>query len=186
MFIVFSGVSGSGKNTIMNQLMKRRANLKVLELSTGTTRAPRESDKDNNTYVFMTNEEFEKGINEGRFYEYENVHGNYYGTFLESLMFASQSKDVDYMRDIDVKGHANLKKFFDGKCQMVGIFVDVPDDILRERLAKRGENEDSINKRLARGEMERARKNEYDLVVDNIDLEKTVDEIDAFLNKEKK
>lgn len=185
MFIVFSGVSGSGKNTIMNELMARREDLKVLELSTGTTREPRESDKANNTYIFMSKEEFEDGIKAGMFYEYENVHGNYYGTILKRLEFAAQSKQIDFMRDVDVKGFASLKKFFAGKCKMVGVFVDVPDDILRQRLRKRGEAEESINKRLSRGEMERARKNEYDLVVDNIDLKETVDKIDKFLDEAK-
>ncbi|MBE7074226.1 MAG: guanylate kinase [Clostridiales bacterium] len=182
MFIVFSGISGCGKNTIMNELMKRRDNLKVLELSTGTTREPRESDKENNTYIFMTKEEFERGIRDGKFYEYENVHGNYYGTLLERLEFASKSEKVHYMRDVDVKGFQSLKKFFAGKCKMVGIFIDVPDHLLRERLVKRGESEESINKRLSRGELERASKGKYDLVVENIDLNKTVDEIDEFLD----
>lgn len=181
MFIVFSGISGSGKNTIMNELMKRRKNLKVLKFSTCTTRPPRESDKDNNTYIFVSKEEFEKGIEEGRFYEYENVHGNYYGTILERLEFAAKSKRYDYMRDIDVKGHANLKRFFKDKCTMVGIFVDVPDKVLRERLLKRGESNENIDKRLSRGELERSRKHEYDLIVDNIDLEETVNKIDEFL-----
>ena len=185
MFIVFSGVSGCGKNTIMNELMKRRPNLKVLEKSTCTTREPRENDKDNNTYIFMAKEEFEKGIKAGKFYEYEEVHGNYYGTLLERLTFASQSKRTDYMRDVDVKGHTSLRKFFKDKCKMVGIFIDVPDDILRQRLSKRGESEESINKRLSRGEMERSRKADYDLVVENIDLEKTVDQIDKFLDEMK-
>ena len=185
MFIVFSGISGSGKNTIMNELIKRRKNLKVLEFSTCTTREPRESDKDNNTYIFVSKEEFENGIKEGRFYEYENVHGNYYGTILERLEFAAKSKKNDYMRDIDVKGHANLKKFFKDKCTMVGIFIDVPDDVLRQRLLKRGESEESINKRLSRGQLERSRKNEYDLIVDNIDLQETINAIDEFLKTKK-
>ena len=181
MFIVFSGVSGSGKNTIMNELMKIRSNLKVLTYSTGTTRAPRESDKDNNTYVFMSKEEFEKGVAEGKFYEYENVHGNYYGTFRERLESVIGS-EFDYMRDVEVNGNANLKKFFAGREKMVSIFVEVPDAILRERLAKRGESEEIINKRLSRGEYERSRKGDYDLVVDNIDLAQTVKTINDFLN----
>lgn len=184
MFIAFSGVSGSGKNTIMNELMKIRPDLKILEKASGTTRAPRESDKNNNTYVFLSKEEFQDKIANGEFYEYEEVHGNYYGTFVEKLESVIDS-DFDYMKDIEVNGNANLKKFYAGKCKMVSIFIEVPDDILRQRLAARGESEESIDKRLSRGEYERSRKGDYDIIVDNIDLSKAVKTINDFLNKAK-
>lgn len=184
MFVAFSGISGCGKNTIMNELMKIRPDLKVLEKASGTTREPRESDKDNNTYVFLTKEEFEQRIEKGEFYEYENVHGNYYGTFKERLESVIGNKH-DFVKDIDVNGNANLKKFYKGRCKMVSIFIEVPDEILRERLAKRGESEESINKRLSRGEYERSRKGDYDLIVDNIDLKQTVSIINDFLTKAK-
>lgn len=184
MFIVFSGPSGSGKNTVINALQSRRDDFKVLHKSTGTTRAPRESDKENNTYVYMTHEEFEKGIKDGIFYEYENVHGNYYGTFKERLEFASKS-DIFYVRDVDVNGNASLKKFFAGKCKMLSVFIDVPEDVLRIRLAKRGDDPADIEKRLSRGAYERSRKGEYDLVVENIDLEKTVQAISDFIDQQK-
>lgn len=184
MFIVFSGPSGCGKNTIINELQKRRKNFFVLTKSTGTTRAPRESDKENDTYVYLTKEEFEQGIKDGIFYEYENVHGNYYGTFLERLEFAAQSEN-EYVRDIDVNGNTSLKKFFAGKCKMLSIFIDVPEDLLRQRLAKRGDNPDDIEKRISRGAYERSRKADYDLVIDNIDLETTVQAISDFIDNSK-
>ncbi|MBO5394303.1 MAG: guanylate kinase [Clostridia bacterium] len=184
MFIAFSGISGSGKNTIMNELMKVRPNLKVLEYATGTTRAPRESDKDNNTYVFLSKEEFEKGVAEGKFCEYENYCGNYYGTFVERLESVVDS-EFDFMKDIDVNGNANLKKFYAGRCKMLSIFIDVPDELLRQRLVKRGESEESIAKRLSRGEYERSRKDEYDLVIENIDLQKAVEAINNFIEANK-
>lgn len=184
MFIVFSGPSGCGKNTIINALQEKRDDFKVLRKSTGTTRAPRESDKENDTYVYLTHKEFEKGIEDGIFYEYENVHGNYYGTFKEKLEFAAQS-DIFYVRDVDVNGNASLKKFFADKCKMLSIFIDVPDDILRTRLAKRGDASADIEKRISRGEFERSRKAEYDLAVDNIDLETTIQTISDFIDKSK-
>ena len=72
MFIIFSGVSGSGKNTIMNELLKRRKNIFVLEQSSATTREKRESDKEFNTYKYLTQKEFEDGIKNGDFFEFEN------------------------------------------------------------------------------------------------------------------
>ena len=181
MFIIFSGPSGCGKNTIMGELKKIRPNLKYLEHSSATTRPERESDKQDKGYVFLSREEFEKAIKAGKLYEYEEVHGNYYGTILEKLEMASKS-EFDYMKDVEVKGNMSLKRFFEGRCPRVSIFIDVPDNILRKRLRRRGESEESIKKRLSRGEMERSYKGEYDLVVSNIDLMETVHKINDFLN----
>ena len=183
MFIVISGVSSCGKNTVMNELIKRRSDLKVLERSSGTTREPRESDKDFGTYVYMTEDEFKRGIEEGKFYEYELVHNHYYGLFLERLKDVAEDKEFDYMRDVDVKGNVNLKKFFADKCGMISIFLDAPDDVLRERLLKRGDKPEDIERRLSRSELERSYKNNYDLVIENIDLEKTVKTISDFIDE---
>ena len=186
MFIVLSGISGSGKNTVMNSLLAQRKNLKVLDFSSGTTRSPRPSDKDNNTYVFMSREEFEQGIEKGEFFEYENVHGNYYGTLLARLQYVIDNKNIDFMRDIDVKGNRNLKKFFEGKCKMVSIFLDAPDDVIRQRLKERGDAEADIEKRISRGELERGYKGDYDLVIENINLDNTLKLINEFLDKKAK
>lgn len=183
MFIVFSGVSSSGKNTIMEALMQKRKDLKILEFSSGTTRAKRESDSRFNTYVYLSKEEFEKKIADGEFYEYELVHDNYYGMFKKSLEKIVADKEFHYMRDIDVKGNVNLKKFFVDKCPMISIFIDAPNDVLRERLIKRGDKPEDIEKRLSRSELERSYKNNYDLIVENIDLNKAVEQISDFIDK---
>jgi len=186
MFIVLSGVSSSGKNTVMEALMKKRQDLKILQLSSGTTRPKRESDGRFNTYVYLTKEEFEKGITEGKFFEYELVHGNYYGMFRNRLEDVVADKVFHYMRDIDVKGNVNLKKFFEGKCPMLSIFLDAPNDVLRERLRLRGDSPEDIEKRLSRSDLERSYKLNYDLVIENIDLDKTVETISQFIDKFKK
>ena len=183
MFIVISGISASGKNTVMNRLLLERSNLKVLEKSSATTRTPRPTDKNNNTYVFMSLEEFEKGIKENKFFEYENVHGNYYGTLLSRLEYVVDNQKFDFIRDIEVKGNRNLKSYFAGKCPMVSIFLDAPDEVLRKRLLERGDSPVDIEKRLSRGELERSYKGDYDLVVENIDIEKTLKTINNFLDK---
>lgn len=183
MFVVVSGISGSGKNTVMKSLMAERKNLKVLEKSSGTTRAPRESDREYNTYVYLSKEEFEEKIKNGEFYEYEDVHGNYYGTFLNRLEYVVENQDYDFMRDIDVKGNISLKKFFKDRCPVLSIFLDVPDEVIRERLKQRGDKAEDIEKRISRGNLERSYKNHYDLVIENIDLEKTIKTINEYIDK---
>lgn len=182
MFIVLSGVSSSGKNTVIEALINKREDLKPLEYSSGTTRAKRASDERFKSYIYLTKEEFQKKIDNGEFYEYELVHDNYYGMFLSKLEEVVEDKDFDYIRDIDVKGNVSLKKFFDGKCPMLSIFLDAPDEVLRERLTLRGDSPEEIEKRLKRSELERSYKRNYDLVLENIDLEKTVNTINKFID----
>lgn len=110
MFIALSGISASGKNTVMQNLIERRKNLKVLQKSSCTTRKPRNTDKDFQTYVYLTKEEFEKGIKDDIFIEHELVHDNYYGTLKSAFNQVIDDKENDYMRDIDVKGTVNIKK----------------------------------------------------------------------------
>ena len=142
MFIIFSGVSGSGKNTVMNELLKKRKNLFILEQSSATTREKRESDAIYNTYKYMTKEEFEKGISDGEFFEFEEVHGCYYGVLNEALNRVIDNPQNDYMRDIDVKGNIKLRNYLKDKCGVLSIFLDAPDDVIYDRLIKRGESEE--------------------------------------------
>ncbi len=181
MFVAFSGVSSSGKNTIINEIVKRREDFKVLDRSSATTRQPRESDKVFNIYLYMSEQDFKKEIDEGKFFEYELVHGNYYGTILSQLERAKNDDTCNYIRDIDVKGMVNLRKFF-GRDKIVTIFLDAPDDVLKARLKARGDSEEDIEKRLSRSVLERSYKPEFDLVVENIDMEKTIDTILNFID----
>ena len=182
MFIIFSGISGSGKNTVMNELLKRRKNIFILEQSSATTREKRDSDSLYNTYKYMTKEEFENGIKNGDFFEFEEVHGCYYGVLNEALQRVINNPQNDYMRDIDVKGNIKLRDYLKDKCGVLSIFLEAPDDVLYERLIGRGESEERARVRLSRGVMERQFKDQFDVVIENLDLEKTVQTICRFLD----
>ena len=66
------------------------------------------------------------------------------------------------------------------------IFIDAPNDVLRERLIKRGDKPEDIELRLSRSEMERSYKHHYDIVIENIDLEKTLQTLENFIDKARK
>lgn len=78
--VVFCGPSGVGKGTLINLLMKRFPNEQFSLCVSHTTRAPREGEKDGVHYNFTSVEDFKKGIEEGNFIEYAEVHGRFYGT----------------------------------------------------------------------------------------------------------
>ena len=181
MLFVISGVSSSGKNTVMKELIKRVKNLKVLSKSSGTTRSPRESDKEFDTYVYFTKQEFEKGIKQNKFFEYELVHENMYGLLKERIETAVNSTTDDYIRDVEVKGNVTLRNAY--KDKIVSIFIDAPNEVLRERLINRGDKLEDIELRLSRSELERSYKSHYDIVIENIDLEKTLQTLENFIEK---
>ena len=76
--IVFSGPSGVGKGTILAKYMQGRSD--ICYSVSATTRAPRPGEVDGRQYFFLTRQEFEKMIEEGRMLEYAQYNGNYYGT----------------------------------------------------------------------------------------------------------
>ena len=178
MLIVISGVSGVGKNTIIQKLLDKYSNMHFFK--SATTRAPRPGET---IYDFMTQEEFDIKKDNGDFFEVENSHGYWYATqFCELNKIINNPQNI-YIKDIEVHGAAKLREYFKDKGEMYSIFIDAPDDVIRERLAGRGEPEDRIKVRLSRGEMERQHIKFYDLVVQNLDLDKTIKKIEDFLNQ---
>lgn len=182
MLILLSGVSGVGKNTVIARLLKMRKNLCFM--LSGTTRTRRNSEKDAN-YIYMTKEEFARREKNGDFFETQQVHGNMYGILKDSLLKASEDREKDYIKDIDVYGNKKVRDFLKGKAKVLSIFLDAPDKILAERLRGRGEEEERIKVRLSRAEEERAHKKDYDAVIENIDLEKTIKTILELIEKNK-
>jgi guanylate kinase len=69
-----------GKGTLIELLMKRFPNDQFGFSVSHTTRKPREGEVDGKHYHFTTVDSIKKEIDEGKFVEYAEVHGNYYGT----------------------------------------------------------------------------------------------------------
>jgi guanylate kinase len=166
---VFSAPSGAGKSTILSYLEGAVPNL-VYSIS-ATTRKPRAGEEDGVHYFFITKEEFEAKAAKGEFAEWEQVHGNYYGTpraFIDSVVASGRH----IIMDIDVFGK---KKFDLAYPEAVGILIVPPTmEELEARLWARGtDDEAAIKLRLenARTEMAFARsdgKYEYEIVNDDL------------------
>jgi len=78
--VVFCGPSGVGKGTLIEMLMERFPGGQFGFSVSHTTRQPREGEKDGVHYNFTTVEQIRKDIEDGKFIEYAEVHGKYYGT----------------------------------------------------------------------------------------------------------
>lgn len=181
LLVVISAPSGGGKGTILKELFAQNENLR-LSVS-ATTRAPRPGGEHGKQYYFLSREEFEALIAQGRMLEHAEYVGNYYGTPRDPVEeWLSQGRDV--VLEIEVQGGAQVKKLMP---ECVSIFILPPSmKVLGERLRGRGtETEETVQKRLATARREIPQAREYDYLVFNDRLEDAVEEILAILRAEK-
>jgi len=177
-FIV-SAPSGSGKTTLCRALMKHIPDL--LYSVSFTTRPRRKGENDGIDYTFVSKEEFEKGIKEGKWAEFANVHGHYYGTSADILDKGLHSGQ-DILLDIDVQGAEQILKRYP---ESITVFISPPSmDVLKQRLEKRGtDSGEVIKRRLKDAEKELARKDVYRHIIENDKLQKAVDDIIAVVKQ---
>lgn len=164
LFIV-SGPAGSGKGTVVNELIAKHPGL-TLSIS-ATTRQPRPGEVDGVHYHFISKEEFEQRINDGKMLEYATYSGNYYGTPQKEVEEAMrEGKDV--ILEIEVAGAMQIKEKIKDS---VAIMLTPPSrDVLEARLRGRGtETEDVIKWRLERAKEELSLMPQYDYSVINED-----------------
>lgn len=178
--IIFSAPSGSGKTTIVRELLKT---FPRFEFSvSATSRAPRGEERDGVDYHFFTHEQFMQAVAEERFVEWEEVyHGTCYGT-LHSEVERIWNKGHVILFDVDVVGGINLKAIFGDKA--CSVFVMPPSvEELRHRLEGRGTDAaEVIERRVAKAEFELTKAPEFDHIVVNDRLDEAVDETTRILN----
>ena len=177
--VIFSAPSGSGKTTIVRELLKR---FPQFEFSiSATSRLPRGKEQNGVDYYFLTNEEFRARVERDEFVEWEEVYqGTCYGT-LRSEMERIWSNGNIIIFDVDVLGGINLKRIFgDDACS---IFIMPPSvEELERRLRGRGtDSEEVILKRIGKAEFELSKAPEFDHVVVNDVLDVAVDEATAII-----
>ena len=177
--VIFSAPSGSGKTTIVRELLKL---FPEFEFSiSATSRKPRGQEQHGVDYYFLSNEEFRQRVERDEYVEWEEVYvGTCYGT-LKSEMERIWSKGNVIIFDVDVMGGINLKRLFgEDACSM---FIMPPSvEELERRLRGRGtDSEEVIQKRIAKAEFELSKSPEFDYTVVNDDLQVAVDEAAAII-----
>lgn len=168
--LVVSGFAGSGKGTIMKELLSQYDNY-ALSIS-ATTRRPRVGEEEGVHYFFKTREEFEQMIEHGELLEYAEYVGNYYGTprdYVEQQLNAGK----DVILEIEVQGGLNVRKIYP---DAMLVFVLPPNvEEIKNRLKKRGtETDEVIKKRMIRGSEEAQIINQYDYLMVNDNLDECV------------
>ena len=179
--VIFSAPSGSGKTTIVRELLSR---FPQFEFSvSATSRAPRGAERDGIDNFFLSPEAFRQAVREDRFVEWEEVYeGTCYGT-LRSEVERIWAKGNVIVFDVDVIGGLNLKRIFGNDA--CAIFVMPPSiEVLRQRLVSRDTDApEVIDRRVAKAEFELTKASEFDRVVINDDLGTAVEEVSGILRQ---
>lgn len=178
--ILFSAPSGSGKTTIIREILKR---FDCFEFSiSATSRQPREGERDGVDYYFLSPEVFQRRVQAGEFLEWEEVYANVcYGTLKSEIDRIWKNGHV-IIFDVDVNGGMNIKKYFGPDA--LALFVMPPSvEVLEQRLRSRGtESEEAIVKRLARSAAELEKAPLFDVTIVNDVLGDAVDQTQKVIN----
>lgn len=179
--IVLSGFAGSGKGTIVKQLLEKYDDY-VLSVS-ATTRAPREGEVEGVHYFFKTEEEFKKMIADGDLLEYANYVGNYYGTpraYVKEQLAAGKN----VILEIETEGALNIKREYP---DAVLVFVMPPSvEEIYNRLKHRGtETDEVIAKRMQKAGIEITVVDRYDYLMINDVLDESVELFHAIASSQK-
>ena len=178
---VVSGFSGAGKGTLMKGLLSKYDNY-ALSVSM-TTRAPRPGEENGREYFFITREQFEKNIADGKLIEHAQYVGNYYGT-PKDYVFEQLEAGKDVLLEIEIQGALQIKKKVP---EALLLFVTTKDaQTLVNRLKGRGtEEEDVIIKRLKRAAEESEGIEEYEYLIVNDDLDTCIEDMNDIIQKAK-
>ena len=167
MIYIITGPSGVGKNTIINELSNH---LEFYFSISHTTRPRRDNEIDGKDYYFITEDEFENLIKSDQMIEYEQYGDFYYGTSKEEL---SNDSSIIIL-DLEVNG---ATKLLEKKNNFKGIFIDIDDYELINRLKNRGHDPTFIKKRMKLANLQREKKELYQYHVDNEDIKTSVNQI---------
>lgn len=170
--IVISAPSGSGKTTMVRNILATDLNL---EFSVSAcSRKPRGNEVDGKDYHFLSIEEFKTKIKNNDFIEWEEVYeGSFYGTLSAEVERIWQNGN-HVIFDVDVIGGLNIKKKYPDRC--LAIFIKAPSvAVLESRLRGRlTDCEETVLKRLEKVEYELTFAPQFDLIVTNEVLESAV------------
>lgn len=182
LLIVVSGPSGAGKDTIVNEVVKRK-NINAWISISMTSRSPRGHEENGKEYFFVTREEFEDNISKNNFLEYAEYNGNYYGTPKHKIE-EYLNKGIDVILIIEIQGALQIKELIP---EALFIFIMPPSmEELKKRLIARGtDSPDKIISRFKTAYQEINEVTKYNYVVVNDDLENAVDKVSAILLSEK-
>lgn len=181
LLIVLSGPSGSGKNTVCDMAKEVMPN--IWESVSMTSRKPRKGEVDGKDYYFVSEEEFEKNIEDGKMLEHAKFAGNYYGTPRESVQ-----KQLDAGKDvllvIEIQGALQIKEKIP---QALFVFLLPPSmkELKRRLRMRKTETEEKLMERFETAYKEINELPKYNYVIVNDKADEAALKLEAIISAEK-
>jgi len=176
-FFVISAPSGAGKTSLCKEIIDIFPELR--QSVSYTTRSARAGEVHGVDYYFVSPETFDRMIADGAFAEWAEVHGNRYGTAIETLQ-TSRAMGNDLLLDIDCQGARQIKeKYGEG----VFIFILPPsiDELKRRLLGRNTDSSETIEQRIRNAEGEIREASWYDYLIVNDDFQKALVELKSII-----
>ncbi|MAY20765.1 MAG: guanylate kinase [Erythrobacteraceae bacterium] len=182
LLFILSSPSGAGKTTLSRMLLE--ADPEIALSVSATTRPPRPGEVDGVHYHFVTDEEFDRMVEEDDFYEWAHVFSHRYGT-PKGAIRDGLKRGQDYLFDIDWQGTQQL--YQKDQQDVVSVFILPPSlPELRRRLESRAQDSaEVIDSRMERARAEISHWAEYDYVVINDDVEECFARVREVLDAER-
>ena len=184
LLIVLSGPSGVGKDALLKKMEEQKYPFHYVV--TVTSRPRREGERDGVDYHFISQQEFQRMIDNGELLEWANVYGNYYGVPRKEISQAL-SKGKDIIVKVDVQGAKTIKQILP---QAVFIFLRPPsmEELERRLRQRRSESDRDLALRLRKAEEEMKSLPLFDHVLTSYEgkLDEVISEIQAIVTAEKR
>lgn len=182
LMLVLSSPSGAGKSTISKRLLAEEPGIRMSV--SATTRPRRPGEVDGQDYIFKKREDFQLMVNRGELLEHAKVFDNYYGTPrapVEAIL--EEGKDVLF--DIDWQGTQQLEAT--AAADLVSVFILPPSvEELERRLKTRAQDSgEVVAQRMSKAADEISHYAEYDYIILNEDLDRSVVSVRAILAAER-
>ena len=181
LLIVISGPSGSGKNTVCDEVKKKNSN--IWESISMTSRKPRVGEVNGVAYYFVTEKEFEKNIKEDKMLEYAKFAGNYYGTPRESVQ-KHLNNGEDVILVIEIQGALQIKKKLP---QALFIFLLPPSmrELKRRLMDRNTETKEKVMERFGTAYKEINELSKYNYVIVNDKVSEAASKLEAIIKAER-
>lgn len=161
--VCIMGESASGKDSLISELCKRN---NLNQLISYTTRPIR--DNEGQTHIFVDEDVYRQMRQDGEIAAYTLINNHHYWSTVEQLY------DSDFYA-IDPIGVKSLKTLNLPNLRIVTIYINVPEDVRKERAKKRGDDMTIYRNRCLdeREQFRNMKKNmDVDYVVPNLDFAK--------------
>ena len=172
--VVVSGPSGAGKGTLIRGVVKYFPDLAVA--ISATTRRARPGERDGREYYFLSAEDFQQRVDQGRFLEHVDFAGNRYGTLVDEVE-RLRGEGLHVILELELEGALAIRSRTD--LEPVLVFIQPPDfDELERRLrARASDSDEEIRARMALARRQVDARQQFDHVITNDEQDRAVAEL---------